>query len=61
MGEYLEALKQKGFTDADIRRVRTPLGLDLGGRSAEEIALSITAGLVAHRNDRSGGWMDAKA
>jgi molybdenum cofactor synthesis domain-containing protein len=60
MGDYLEALKQKGFTDADIRRVRTPLGLDLGGRSADEIALSITAGLVAHRNDRSGGWMDAK-
>jgi molybdopterin adenylyltransferase len=61
MGEYLEALKDGGFTETDIARVRTPLGLDLGGRSAEEIALSIAAGLVAHRNERSGGWMDGRS
>jgi molybdopterin adenylyltransferase len=61
MGAYLDALKERGFSDADIARVRTPLGLDLGGRSAEEIALSIAAGLVAAGNDRSGGWMDAKS
>jgi len=34
------------------------LGLDLGGRSPEEIALSIAAGLVAARYGRDGGWLD---
>jgi molybdopterin adenylyltransferase len=59
MGSYLEKLKERGFSDRDLERVHTPLGLDLGGRSAEEIALSIAAGLVAARNRRQGGWLDA--
>lgn len=58
MGEYLAALRDQGLGDDDIARVRTPLGLDLGGRSAEEIALSIAAGVVAARNQRAGGWLD---
>ena len=48
-----------GFTDDDLARIRSPLGLDLGGRSPQEIALSIAAGLVAARFGRDGGWMDA--
>ena len=36
----------------------SPLGLDLGGRRPEEIALSIAAGLVAARHGREGGWLD---
>jgi molybdopterin adenylyltransferase len=59
MGPHLDELRARGFGDDDIGRVHTPLGLDLGGRKAEEIALSIAAGLVAARHGRAGGWLDA--
>ena len=49
-----------GFTDEDLARIRSPLGLDLGGTSPQEIALSIAAGLVAARTGRAGGWLDAR-
>jgi xanthine dehydrogenase accessory factor len=58
VGPYLEALRSMGFGDEDLRRVRTPLGIDIGGRTAEEIALSILAGVVAARHGRGGGWLD---
>ena len=59
VGPYVEALRDKGFTDEELSRIRSPLGLDLGGKSPQEIALSIAAGLVAARSGRTGGWMDA--
>jgi molybdopterin adenylyltransferase len=59
VGPYVEALEGLGFTDRDLSRIRSPLGLDLGGKSPQEIALSIAAGLVAARTGRSGGWLDA--
>jgi molybdopterin adenylyltransferase len=55
---YLEDLRAMGFTDADLARIRSPVGLDLGGRRPEEIALSIAAGLVAAEHGRDAGWMD---
>jgi molybdopterin adenylyltransferase len=58
VAHYVEQLHARGFTDEDLGRVRSPLGLDLGGRRPEEIALSIAAGLVAARHDREGGWLD---
>jgi len=60
VGPYLETLRGMGFTDEDLARIRSPLGLDLGGRSPQEIALSIAAGLVAARTGRAGGWLDAR-
>ncbi len=39
--------------------IHTPIGLDIGGKSAEEIALSILAEVVAVRNGRSGGMASA--
>jgi len=59
VGPYVEALHDRGFSDEDLARIRSPLGLDLGGKSPQEIALSIAAGLVAARAGRDGGWMDA--
>jgi molybdopterin adenylyltransferase len=59
VGPYVETLRGMGFTDDDLGRIRSPLGLDLGGKSPQEIALSIAAGLVAARSGRAGGWMDA--
>ncbi len=58
VAHYVEELRTRGFSDEDLGRVRSPLGLDLGGRRPEEIALSIAAGLVAARHDRDGGWLD---
>jgi molybdopterin adenylyltransferase len=57
-GPYVDELRSKGFGDEDLARIRSPLGLDLGGRSPAEIALSIAAGLVADEHDRAAGWLD---
>lgn len=58
VAHYVEELRTRGFSDEDLGRIRSPLGLDLGGRRPEEIALSIAAGLVAARHEREGGWLD---
>lgn len=58
VAHYVEDLRSRGFGDDDLRRIRSPLGLDLGGRRPEEIALAIAAGLVAADHDREGGWLD---
>jgi len=48
------ALRQEGFSDEELARIHAPIGLDLGGRRAEEIALSIIAEIVAVRHGASG-------
>ena len=58
VGPYVDELRAEGFGDEDLARIRSPLGLDLGGRSPAEIALSIAAGLVADEHDRAAGWLD---
>jgi molybdopterin adenylyltransferase len=58
VAHYVEELRSRGFSGEDLGRIRSPLGLDLGGRRPEEVALSIAAGLVAARHDRAGGWLD---
>jgi molybdopterin adenylyltransferase len=55
---HLEALRASGVPEDDVDRVHTPLGLDLGRRDAEGIALSIAAGIVAAAHGRDGGWLD---
>jgi xanthine dehydrogenase accessory factor len=58
VGVHVEPLRARGFGDAEMARVRSPVGMDLGGRSPAEIALSIAAGLLAARSGREGGWLD---
>ena len=48
--DRLVRLKGRGFTDDQLERIHGPVGLNLGGRSPEEIALSIMAEIVAVRN-----------
>jgi len=55
-GHHLEALRAKGVSEDVIERIQSPVGLDLGSRTPQEIALSILAGLVAVRRSGSGGW-----
>ncbi|MEE3327364.1 MAG: XdhC/CoxI family protein [Myxococcota bacterium] len=45
----LSELRAEGFDEVDLGRIHTPIGLNLGGRSPEEIALSILAEVVATR------------
>jgi len=45
----LKFLREDGMTEAALRRIRVPIGLDLGGRNAPEIALAILAEVVATR------------
>ena len=52
-------LLEAGMTDAEIGRIKAPIGLDLGGLSAEETALSIMAEVVAARHGRAGGMLSA--
>jgi xanthine dehydrogenase accessory factor len=55
-GHHLEALRAKGVPEEVIARIQSPVGLDIGARTPQEIALSILAGLVAVRRGGSGGW-----
>ena len=43
-----------GVTDAELARLRGPIGLDLGGRAPAETALAIMAEIVAERYGGSG-------
>jgi xanthine dehydrogenase accessory factor len=45
----VEFLRDEGLTDAELARLHTPAGLDIGARGAEEIALSILAEIVSIR------------
>ena len=47
-------LRRQGFTEADLARIRVPIGLDLGARTPEEIALAILAEMLAVRYGRNG-------
>ena len=60
VGPHIDELRNRGFTDADLARIQTPVGLDIGARTAEEIALSILAGVVAARRGRDGGWLSPR-
>lgn len=54
------ALVEQGFGEADLARIRGPIGLDLGGRRPEEIAVAILAQIVAARYGRADdGWRRA--
>ena len=51
-----DALRAEGFTEAQLARVHGPIGLDLGGRGAEETALGILAEITAVRFGGSGAF-----
>jgi xanthine dehydrogenase accessory factor len=54
-------LKDDGVADEALARVRVPIGLDLGARSAPEIALAILAEIQVVRGGGSGRPMSEKA
>jgi xanthine dehydrogenase accessory factor len=47
-------LKEEGFTDEELARVHTPIGLEIGAETPEEIAVSILAELISLERRREG-------
>ena len=52
--DRLARLREAGMTEAELGRLRSPIGLDLGARTPEETAVSIAAELVQLRWGGSG-------
>jgi xanthine dehydrogenase accessory factor len=50
-------LKELGFTEDDLARLHAPIGLDVGGRTPEETAVSIAAEIIAARWGGSGAQL----
>lgn len=50
----LAALREAGVGERDLERIYSPIGLDIGARSPQEIALATLAEVVAVRNRVSG-------
>ena len=49
----LERLLEEGVTAEELKRVKSPIGLDIGGRTPEETAVSIVAEIIALRTGRN--------
>jgi xanthine dehydrogenase accessory factor len=47
-------LLRQGVSQERVASIRAPVGLDLGGRTPEEIAVSIVAEIIAHKHGRTG-------
>lgn len=45
--DRLARLRERGVTEAEIARMSSPIGLDLGARTPEETAVSIAAEIIA--------------
>lgn len=55
--QHMDELRAQGVPDEFLKTVYGPVGLDLGGRSPEEMALAIIAQIVAVRYRRGGGHL----
>lgn len=49
-----QRLRAAGLTESDLNRLASPIGLDLGGRTPEEVAVSIAAEILARQWGGSG-------
>ena len=57
----LDRLAAEGVAEELSARIHRPVGLDLGGRSAPEVALAICAEVLATRTGRPGGHLSARS
>jgi len=52
--DRVSRLRAAGVTDAELARLSSPTGLDLGARTPEETAISIAAEIIASRSSAGG-------
>ncbi|MFG2429633.1 XdhC family protein [Streptomyces sp. NPDC048590] len=52
--DRLSRLRDAGLGQAELARLRSPIGLDLGARTPEETAVSVAAEIIALRGGGSG-------
>lgn len=50
--QRVKRLREAGVTDAELERIMSPIGLDIGARTPEETAVSICAEIIATRTGR---------
>ncbi len=55
--QHMEQLREQGVSEEFLQTVFGPVGLDIGARSPEEMALSIMAEIIAVRYGREGGHL----
>jgi xanthine dehydrogenase accessory factor len=53
--DRVNRLREVGLTEAELARLASPIGLDLGARTPEETAVSIAAEIIARRWGGGGG------
>ena len=59
--QIADSLRARGLSAADLGRIHSPAGLDIGARAPEEIALSILAEIVQVRRAASDQVADTRA
>jgi xanthine dehydrogenase accessory factor len=52
-----ERLRESGVSDEDLARLHGPIGLNIGGQTPEEMAISILGEMIAIRYGRDGGML----
>jgi xanthine dehydrogenase accessory factor len=55
----LQRLRDTGVDEEKLRRVRAPVGLDIGAVTPEEVAVAILAEIVAERRGGEGGSLSS--
>ncbi len=55
--QHFEELRARGIPEEFLATVHGPIGLDLGARTPEEMALAVMAEITAVRYGHSGGFM----
>jgi xanthine dehydrogenase accessory factor len=55
----IDRLREAGADEDELRKIRAPIGLDIGAVSPEEVALAIMAEIVAERRGGAGGSLSA--
>lgn len=60
--KMMNHLKEQGvsFSNRELEKLHSPIGLDIGAETPEEIALSIMAEITAFRNGHNGGFLREK-